>query len=1200
MGNSRYHRRFEVLVPLVTLWLVICALPSARSDDDDDEGGNAVTGACEVSSLAGYKYAVDLSGNGLYLHWAPKGTTEMDFAIEARPGSGAESTWVSVGWSSGRMAPADAVMGNLAGNKVAAYSIQGYDMGSVAPTTGFSLASTAVVTSNGGSTVSKFTRTIGDGDFPVAPDANTLIWAFSGSGSQGLDYHGGNFGIVNIDFTCASGAAPATGAPDSISGGSGGSSSGSSSGGGGGGGASCPASSLAGFDYQAELTPGLLLHWKQASATALDMALEATASGGAAGSWVSVAWTGDGRMVPSDAVIGNMPGGAAGAYAISGYDVSSVAKTTTFSVGAAATETASGGSSVVKFTRTEGEGSIPMSLSAPNALIWAYSGSGSQSLDYHGSNFGSKTVSFNCGGSSTPTTPTTPSTPPTTATPSPAVPAPSPPATTPAPPTTSPSAPGASGSNSSGPACTPSALDGYTCSEKLSGNDFVLHWKTNADSIDMACEVATAGWVSIGWSADGSMYPSDAIIGNLASSTTKRAASTSSSATGGGATVAAYSIAGYGESDVAPAAASALPLTATAVETSSNGKTVIKFSRVLKGGKFPIDTSVATNLIWAFSADGSKKLANHGINRGSALDGSKYVLHWNATGDNIAFACEVATAGWVSLGWSADGKMYPSEAVIGNLPSSTTTAATTSGSAAGGATVATYSIAGYSETDVTPVAASGIALAATAVDSSANGKTVVKFTRAMAKGKFPISATGPTKVIWAYSADDSQALANHDLNRGSATINFVSGATDSGSGSGSGSGSTSGTGSTGAVGAGQDSSKASNSTASSSGGGGSSCTPSTIAGYTCSAQLSGDKYILHWKANTSTISFAAEVSTSGWVSLGWNSNGKMQPADAAIGNQPAGSNSAAVAPYSITGYGASDISATSAFALSTTVVESSANGKTVVKFTRPMAGGSYPINTNGPTTVIWAYSADGSQTLANHGPNCGSAQIDFISGSAVSTSSSSSSTAFIIHGWLLGIAFGILMPAAILISRIFLADKLQEKPPGVDPIQWEAQVARAKSWKPMAFETHKWMQIVAVVLAVAGCIIGMVESGSVGLQGTHGQLGIAIFVMIFIQPVIGHFRPNKGTVNRPTWFIIHWVFGMVIVGLAWVNTFLGFDAMASKFASDMQVYFIIFAIAIGLFAAIYVVIFVVDQVAFIIARMRPTADEGQEKLSFHV
>ncbi|CAI5979107.1 unnamed protein product, partial [Closterium sp. NIES-65] len=226
----------------------------------------------------------------------------------------------------------------------------------------------------------------------------------------------------------------------------------------------------------------------------------------------------------------------------------------------------------------------------------------------------------------------------------------------------------------------------------------------------------------------------------------------------------------------------------------------------------------------------------------------------------------------------------------------------------------------------------------------------------------------------------------------------------------------------------------------------------------------------------------------------------------------------------------------------------------------------------------------------------GSAQIDFISGSSVSTSSSSSSTAFIIHGWLLGIAFGILMPAAILISRIFLADKLQEKPPGVDHIQWEEQIARAKSWKPMAFETHKWMQIVAVVLAIAGCIIGMVESGSVGLKGTHGQLGIAIFVMIFIQPVIGHFRPNKGTVNRPTWFVIHWVFGLVIVGLAWVNTFLGFDAMAAKFASDMQVYFIIFAIAIGLFAAIYVVIFTVDQVAFILAKLRPVADEGSGKL----
>ncbi|CAI7844350.1 unnamed protein product [Closterium sp. NIES-53] len=351
-------------------------------------------------------------------------------------------------------------------------------------------------------------------------------------------------------------------------------------------------------------------------------------------------------------------------------------------------------------------------------------------------------------------------------------------------------------------------------------------------------------------------------------------------------------------------------------------------------------------------------------------------------------------------------------------------------------------------------------------------------------------------------------------------------------------------------------------------------------------------FILHWKANASTVSFACEVATTGWVSLGWSADGKMYPADAVVGS--GSGNGASVAPHSISSY--TSVSPSSGFAVSATAVESGANGKTVVKFTRQLAVGSFPINANGVTKVIWAYSADGSQSLANHMTNRGSASIDFISGSTtVSSTAPPSTTLLVVHAWLLGIAFGILMPAAILISRIFLADKLQERPPGVDHDKWEMQVARAKSWKPLAFETHKWMQITAVTLAIAGCIIVFVQSGSVGLQSSHGQLGLAIFVLIFVQPMIGHFRPNKGTVNRPTWFVIHWVLGIGIVGLAWLNTFLGFDIMQTKYSFNLQWCYIIFGVTVGLLGAIYLVIYITDQVVALISMIQKATTSNEER-----
>ncbi|CAI7802092.1 unnamed protein product [Closterium sp. NIES-53] len=76
------------------------------------------------------------------------------------------------------------------------------------------------------------------------------------------------------------------------------------------------------------------------------------------------------------------------------------------------------------------------------------------------------------------------------------------------------------------------------------------------------------------------------------------------------------------------------------------------------------------------------------------------------------------------------------------------------------------------------------------------------------------------------------------------------------------------------------------------------------------------------------------------------------------------------------------------------------------------------------STILWAYSRDNSQWLADHGPNAGSARVNFFIGaSEVGKSSSGNATLYTIHAWLLAPAFGVLMPSAILISRLFLADK---------------------------------------------------------------------------------------------------------------------------------------------------------------------------------
>ncbi|GJP29831.1 hypothetical protein CLOM_g19924, partial [Closterium sp. NIES-68] len=600
-----------------------------------------------------------------------------------------------------------------------------------------------------------------------------------------------------------------------------------------------------------------------------------------------------------------------------------------------------------------------------------------------------------------------------------------------------------------------------------------------------------------------------------------------------------------------------------------------------------------------------------------------------------------AESGWISIGWSTDGRMAPADAVIGNLP---------------GNAVAAYAMTGYQMSDVAVTTNFSVAEAST--ETASNGATVVKFTRTEGDGGIvPVDFTGVNTLVWAFSGSGTQALDYHNHNDGVLKVDFTCSTATADNSTAAAGNTTASAENSDSQSLGATSAATSDSSSSSSS---SACTASSLSGYDCMMQLSGDSFILHWKVSSTatTISLAAEAATSGWVSVGWSATGRMYPADAAIGNLPSGtlSNGAAVGAYYMSGYGVSDVTQTGSFAVSNAVVEATGNGRTTIKFERSMTDGEFPMG--GTSTVLWAYSRDNSQQLADHGPNAGSATINFVTGaSEVGESSSGGATLYSIHAWMLTVAFGVLMPAAILISRLFLADKPMPSPPpaatgnatagtaataaagGVaQPMLGAKEQAAAggeagedapalvsltlggpaatanpeaagvggaaaaaggaaavprKPWlsKPVAFEAHKWLMLSAVLLALAGIIMAFVEKGAQSLHSTHGQLGLAVMVLIVAQPIVGQLRPLKKHPSRPSWFALHWVIGVGTVAIAWANTYLGFDLATSKFGYDLDWSYIAFSVMIGLFSVVYVFDFMLDQVGFCCLRFEETMPE---------
>ncbi|CAI5509595.1 unnamed protein product, partial [Closterium sp. Naga37s-1] len=281
----------------------------------------------------------------LTIYWIPaKNTSELQIAVEARriassspenqtaqalPGKG----WFSVGWSqSGAMYPGDAVVANQQRAAVAAYSMTGHDASAVRRTNDIQLGKTS-----------------------LSRSGNSVIMK----------------GSSQIDFSCDATAPPPASRPTSSSSP----------------GQNCKKSTLQGYQYQTSLQgSSLLLHWKEAAGKAVDMAVEAKSGSPAKDGWMSLGWSNpSGRMVPSDAVIGNLYGGEIYAYKVPGYSVGSLSRDG-FDIGSGASTKTEGGSIVMRFTRTENTGwSNKFKLSGKNSLIWAYSSS-SNTLGSHGRN----------------------------------------------------------------------------------------------------------------------------------------------------------------------------------------------------------------------------------------------------------------------------------------------------------------------------------------------------------------------------------------------------------------------------------------------------------------------------------------------------------------------------------------------------------------------------------------------------------------------------------------------------------------------------------------------------------------------------------------------------------------------------------------------------------------------------------------------
>eukprot|EP00803_Ostreobium_quekettii_P001912 evm.model.scf_457.4 EVM.evm.TU.scf_457.4 scf_457:58791-66895(-) len=257
--------------------------------------------------------------------------------------------------------------------------------------------------------------------------------------------------------------------------------------------------------------------------------------------------------------------------------------------------------------------------------------------------------------------------------------------------------------------CMPSSMDGYDCMAQVIPDSFTLHWRANAEKVDIAAEALGTGWVAVAWAeSPGQMVGATAVLGWT-------------SADGGG-EVGVFKLSTKDPSGVVRAD-SDVEVSSAEIEEADN-RTVLKFSRSFDAS-FPADANHA--ILAAFHAT-SKSLEYHGLSNrapatvnflaipgadlseaapeqaaatagasqstsavslltnsttesslqcvSSALEGYEdgcvqdtgigLHIHWKVVDGKLHIAAEAQGTGWVSVAWTtAPGSMVGSTAVIG-------------------------------------------------------------------------------------------------------------------------------------------------------------------------------------------------------------------------------------------------------------------------------------------------------------------------------------------------------------------------------------------------------------------------------------------------------------------------------------------------------------------------------------------------------
>jgi hypothetical protein len=234
------------------------------------------------------------------------------------------------------------------------------------------------------------------------------------------------------------------------------------------------------------------------------------------------------------------------------------------------------------------------------------------------------------------------------------------------------------------------------------------------------------------------------------------------------------------------------------------------------------------------------------------------------------------------------------------------------------------------------------------------------------------------------------------------------------------------------------------------------------------------------------------------------------------------------------------------------------NGQTIMKFTKLLSEtGEIDINA-GDNIFLWANGY--SNTLGLH-KGFSSVNVNLSSGS-VEARSAPNMSAWLAHGIMAFIAWGVLVPLAVQSSMF--------------------RSLLPKGKESLWFKLHRAFNSVAFSLTIALFAVAVAYTGKEKgehFDQKHQVVGLSMFVMTVLQVLGGVFRPHlpppesgeKKSTFRKTWEIAHRVKGTILLAVGFWQMWSGIKWYSYKYGVDGSDVLIAYWVWIGLMTAMLVI-----------------------------